>query len=198
LIRSGNSIHNSPSVEDVHEGDGKHVGLLGAGKVGNMGVQRNTLVARQYRSRVLAQRANRIYLLSSTSLGNSQTDTENSVGTKLGLVVSAIKLVEELVDLGLVLDIKALLDQSRTNGLVDIGDGLGDTLATPLVLLTVTELASLVLACFLKVIVCLGSGGRSGAGGRDEPVEAPDGTMARWRPVSVTMSTSTVGLPRES
>jgi len=33
---------------------------------------------------------------------------------------------------------------------------------------------------------------------RDEPVEAPDGTMARWRPVSVTTSTSTVGLPRES
>jgi hypothetical protein len=31
-----------------------------------------------------------------------------------------------------------------------------------------------------------------------EPVDAPDGTMARWRPVSVTMSTSTVGLPRES
>jgi len=33
---------------------------------------------------------------------------------------------------------------------------------------------------------------------RYEPVEAPDGTIARWRPVSVTTSTSTVGLPRES
>jgi hypothetical protein len=32
----------------------------------------------------------------------------------------------------------------------------------------------------------------------DIPVEAPEGTMARWRPVSVTTSTSTVGLPRES
>lgn len=33
---------------------------------------------------------------------------------------------------------------------------------------------------------------------RDEPVEAPEGTMARCKPVSVTISTSTVGLPRES
>ena len=30
------------------------------------------------------------------------------------------------------------------------------------------------------------------------PVEAPDGTIARWRPRSVTTSTSTVGFPRES
>lgn len=29
-------------------------------------------------------------------------------------------------------------------------------------------------------------------------MEAPEGTMARWRPLSVTTSTSTVGLPRES
>lgn len=33
---------------------------------------------------------------------------------------------------------------------------------------------------------------------QDEPVEAPDGTIARCKPVSVTTSTSTVGLPRES
>jgi hypothetical protein len=140
----------------------------------------------------------RVYLLSSTGLGDSQADTENGVGTELGLVGGTIELVEEGINLGLVLDINVLLDQSRANDVVDVADGLGDTLATPLVLLAVTELASLVLTCLLLVIICLGSSIASGVGSRDEPVEAPDGTMARWRPVSVTRSTSTVGLPRES
>lgn len=31
------------TVEDVHEGNGKDVRLLGSGKVGNVSVQRNTL-----------------------------------------------------------------------------------------------------------------------------------------------------------
>lgn len=84
-------------------------------------------------------------LLSSTGLGNGQTDTEDSVGAELGLVGSAVKLVQEGIDLGLILDIDVLLDQSRANGVVDVGNSLVDTLAAPLILLTVTELASLVL-----------------------------------------------------
>ena len=33
-----------PSVEDVHEGDGKHIRLLGSGQVRNVSVQGDTLV----------------------------------------------------------------------------------------------------------------------------------------------------------
>lgn len=96
------------TVEDVLEGDGKDVGLLGAGKVGDVDVERDTL-------------------LSGSSLGNSQADTEDGVGTQVGLVGGTVKLVEELINLGLVLDVKVLLDQSGANDLVDVLDGLGDT-----------------------------------------------------------------------
>jgi hypothetical protein len=34
-----------PAVEDVHEGNGEDVGLLGSGEVGNVSVQRNVLFA---------------------------------------------------------------------------------------------------------------------------------------------------------
>ena len=67
------------------------------------------------------------HLLSSTSLGDGQRYTENSIGTKLGLVGSTIELVKESIDSGLVLDIEVLLDESRGNDLVDVGDGLGHT-----------------------------------------------------------------------
>lgn len=34
---------NSPAVQDVHEGDGKDIGLLSSREVGNMSVERDTL-----------------------------------------------------------------------------------------------------------------------------------------------------------
>jgi hypothetical protein len=89
------------------------------------------------------------YLLSGTGLGNSQTDTEDGVGTELGLVGSTIKLVKECIDLGLVLDIDTLLDQSRGDDGVHILDGLGNTLTTPLLLVTIPKLARFVLSCIL-------------------------------------------------
>lgn len=85
-------------------------------------------------------------LLSSTGLGNGQADTKDGVGTKLGLVGGSIEVNQELVDLGLVLDIDALLDERGADDLVDILDGLEDALAAPLGLVAVAELASLVLA----------------------------------------------------
>ena len=136
------------------------------------------------------------HLLSGTGLGDGQGNTKDGVGTKLGLVAGTIELVEEGIDSGLVLDIEVLLNQSGSNDLVDVLDGLGDTLAVPLGLVTISELASLVLAyIIIEFSDCIGGIDECG---RDEPVEAPEGTMARWRPVSVTTSTSTVGFPRES
>ena len=96
------------TVQDILEWDRQHVRLLGTGEVGNVGVKRDAF-------------------LSSSSFGNCQADTQDSIGTEVGLVGSSIQLVEELIDFGLVLDINALLDQGGSNGLVDILDGLQDT-----------------------------------------------------------------------
>ena len=96
------------TVQDILEGDGKDEGLLGSGKVGDVDVKRDTL-------------------LSGSSLGNGQRDTEDGVGTKGGLVGGAIELVKELINLGLVLDVDVLLDEGGANDLVDVLHGLEDT-----------------------------------------------------------------------
>lgn len=90
-------------------------------------------------------RQSEAHLLSGTGLGNSHGDTEDGVGTKLGLVGGSIEVDQELVDAALVLDVDVLLDDGRGNDRVDVVNGLGDTLTGPLGLVTVTELASLVL-----------------------------------------------------
>ena len=86
-----------------------------------------------------------IYLFSGTSLGDGETDAQDGIGAQLGLVGGTIELVQEVIDLGLVLDIQVLLDDSRGDSVIDVGDGLEDTLATPLGLVSITELTSLVL-----------------------------------------------------
>lgn len=137
------------TVQDVLEGNGQDVGLLGTGEVGDVDVERDTL-------------------LGGGGLGHSQGDTQNGVGTEVALVGRTIELVEELVDLGLVLDINGLLDKSGANDIVDVLHGLQDTcrsdnyqfrarfeldqapfsltLAAPVGLVTITELNGLVLA----------------------------------------------------
>lgn len=115
------------------------------------------------------------YLLSSSSLGNSQTDTKNGVGTELGLVWGSIKPEEELVNSGLVLDVDLGLNELGGNDGVDVGNSLCDTLSTPLGLVSITEFTSLVLTCsksnqpshYRQSLDMYG------------PVEAPEGTMAR-------------------
>lgn len=97
------------TVQDVLEGNREDVGLLGTGQIRDVSVERDTL-------------------LSSTGLGDSQADTQDGVGTQVALVGGAIELVEELVDLGLVLDVDVLLDEGGADLLVDVGDSLQDTL----------------------------------------------------------------------
>ena len=97
------------TVQDVLERNGENIWLLGSGKVGDVSVERNTL-------------------LSSTSLGNGQGDTKDGVGTEVGLVGCAVELDEEFINLALVLDIDVLLNDGGSDGLVDVGDGLEDTL----------------------------------------------------------------------
>ena len=135
------------TVQDVLEGNGEDVGLLGSGEVGDVSVKGNTL-------------------LSGSGLGNSQRDTEDGVGTELALVGGSIELVQEVINLGLVLDIDVLLDDGGGNDLVDVLDGVENTcvisvslrffclgtgqicsrtLAGPLGLVTIAELNGLVL-----------------------------------------------------
>jgi len=85
-------------------------------------------------------------LLGSRGLCNGHGDTEDSVGTQLLLVLCAIELVQESIDGGLVLDVDLLLDEGWGNGVVDVGDSLGDTLTTPLGLVSIAEFAGLVRA----------------------------------------------------
>ena len=132
-----------PSIENVHEWDWKDIWLLGTGKVGNVSVEWNLLHLLVCSS----PEEQSSYLLSGGSLGNSQTDTEDSIGTELSLVWGTIEVDEELVNLLLILNIKVLLDQSRANDLVDICNSLGNTLSTPLRLISIAELDSLVLTC---------------------------------------------------
>jgi hypothetical protein len=125
LLESHAATSVGATVQDVHERNGQNVRLLGAGQVRDVSVERDTL-------------------LSGGGLSNGHGDTENGVGTELSLVLGSIELVEESIDSGLVLDVDVLLDQSRSDLVVDVGNGLEDTLAAPLALVTIAELASLV------------------------------------------------------
>jgi len=151
-------VDDSPSVQDVHEGNRKDIGLLGSSNVRDVGIERDAL-------------------LSGTSLGNGHGDAEDGVGTKLGLVGGSIEVNEELVDLALVLDVDVLLDKGRSDNLVHVLDSLKDALAAPLALVTIAELASLVLAWTQTWLDRFSWGPKRE--GFDLPVEAPEGTMAR-------------------
>lgn len=116
------------------------------------------------------------YLLSSTCFGNSQTDTKDGIGTKLGLIWGSIKINEKLVNSWLVLDIDLGLNDLGTDDGVDVVYSFRNTLSTPLALVTIAEFACLVLTYKGKlsartledVSFCMYA-----------PVEAPEGTIAR-------------------
>ena len=114
------------AVEDVHEGDWENERFLGACKVRDVCVERDPL-------------------LGSSSFSNSKGDTKDSIGSQDGLVFRAIEVNEELLDRGLVSAVEVLLDQLRTKGLVDIFDRLKYAFPTPMGLVSVSQLTSLML-----------------------------------------------------
>lgn len=97
------------TVNDVHGGDG-HDDLLAtvSGQVGNVTVERDTLAG-------------------GTGLQDGHGDTEDGVGTVLGLVGGSIQLDQELIDGDLVLDVDVGGDQGRSEVLVDVLDSGQDT-----------------------------------------------------------------------
>lgn len=141
-----------PSVKDVLEWDGEDVWLLGASKIGDVGVKWDALQKSIYLSSCSSSPAI-THLLSGTSLGNGQRDTKDGVGAQLGLVGSAIKLDEEVINGLLVLDVNVLLDELRANDGVDVLNSLQDTLSAPLGLVSIAKLACLVLACVVDLSV---------------------------------------------
>lgn len=84
------------------------------------------------------------------SLGDSQRDTQNGVGSELGFVRGAVELNQELIDLGLLSNVEVLCNHGWANGLVNVLDGLENTLASPLGFITVTELYGFMLTYFGK------------------------------------------------
>lgn len=83
-------------------------------------------------------------LVNGTGLGDSHRDTQDSVGTELSLVGGTVELDQEVINLLLLSDLKARLDKSLGDNVIDIGNGLGDTLAHVGILVTITELNGLV------------------------------------------------------
>lgn len=111
------------TVDDVERGAGEDVGLLDAGKRGNVGVEGEALVG-------------------GTGLGDGHRDTEDGIGAELALVRGAVKLDHEVVNLLLRGDRELGLDEGGTDNLVDVLDGLEDALPD-VVLAAVTELDGL-------------------------------------------------------
>lgn len=96
------------AVEDVLEGHREDIWLLGSGKIGDVGIERNAFFG-------------------STGFCNCQAHTKDGVGTQLGLVGSAIELFEKVIDRRLVLDVDVFLDDSGSDDFVHILDGLQNT-----------------------------------------------------------------------
>ena len=71
------------------------------------------------------------YLLSGTGLSNSQAHAQYSIGSQLGLVLRTVQLDQKFVNFGLILDVEFFFQNGRSNDIVNVGDGLGYTLAIP-------------------------------------------------------------------
>ena len=96
------------TVDDIEGGSGEDEGGLHTREVSEVLVERDTL-------------------LRSTRLRDGDGDTEDRVRAELAFVGGAVELDEEVVDLLLRGDLQTGLDQLGGDGVVDVGDGLGDT-----------------------------------------------------------------------
>ncbi|RUP06152.1 hypothetical protein BC936DRAFT_140461 [Jimgerdemannia flammicorona] len=95
------------TVDDVEGRNWENVRFLAAGKIRDMGIERNTL-------------------LGGPSLDHGERNTENCIGTQFVLIDSAIKIDQELVNCLLISHVEVGSDNCRGDMLVDILDGLQD------------------------------------------------------------------------
>jgi hypothetical protein len=97
------------AIDDIKRWGRKHVWRLDACQLRKMLVQRNAL-------------------LGSSSFRNCNGHAEDGVSTELALVWCAIKLDQEVINLLLLRHLEPGLDQCGRDYVVDVGNGLGDTL----------------------------------------------------------------------
>ena len=98
------------TVDNIKRGGREHVWGFDARELGKVLVQRDVL-------------------LGCCSLGCCNGYAEDGIGTELALVGCAVELDQEVVDLSLLRDFEARLDQCGCDGVVDVSDGLGNTFA---------------------------------------------------------------------
>src|SRR5690606_33140402 len=109
-----------------------------------------------------------------SGFGSGQRNTQDSVGSQPGFIVGAIEFDHQIIEITLVTDFGT--DQSSGDYFIDVVNGIEHSFPQDPVLVLVAKLDRSYF-----------------------PVEAPEGTAALpVKPDSVTISTSTVGLPRES
>lgn len=96
------------TVDDVEARGGEGEGRLDTGKVGEVLVERDTL-------------------LSGSSLRDGDGYAEDGVSTELALVGGAVELDQEVIDLLLLGDLEASLENGGGDDVVNVGDGLEDT-----------------------------------------------------------------------
>ena len=146
------------SIDDIECGSWKDVGWLDASELGQVLVEGDTL-------------------LDSSSLGDSNTDAQNGIGSELTLVRGTVEFDEEVVDVLLGGDLEAGLDQFRGNNVVDVGDGLRNAWAG----VNGSRLGNYVRGYLPFPTYEFLSPSRSSTASWI-PVDAPDGTAARKRP----------------
>ena len=95
------------AIDNIESRARKHIGGLDTSELSQVLVHRNTL-------------------LSSTSLDDSDGDTEDSVSAVLALVGGTVKFDQEIIDLLLLGNLEAGLDQLRTEDGVDVCNGLAN------------------------------------------------------------------------
>ena len=115
------------AVNDVKGGHGHH-DLLDAGQVGDVTVEGHVLVG-------------------GSGLAHGHGHAEDGVGAEVVLVLGAVEVEHDLVDLSLVDGVEVLADELGGDGLVDVLDGLEDALAVPFGLVLVAELEGLINTC---------------------------------------------------
>lgn len=181
-----------PSVKNVHEWDRENVRLLGSGKVGNVSVEWDTLLS--IRQENDCEHVLWLTFSAAPALATAKETPRIALAPNLPLFGVPSRLIKN----------SSILDWSLTSmfSLIRAGPMISLTLATALVTpfpahLSLSPSRSSTASCWPEVPFGQPCGFLA-FGAIYVPVEAPDGTMARWRPVSVTTSTSTVGFPRES
>lgn len=135
------------TVDNVERRGGEDVGSLDTGEFGQVLVERDTLWIGETSIASISIRWIDLVttnLLSGTSFRDSHGDTEDGVGTELALVRGTVQLDQQVINLLLLSDVQTRADQFLGDDVVDVGNGLGNTLSDVGRLVIISQLNGLV------------------------------------------------------